>query len=140
MLTRRHCDTALEEQPKAGSTTNNAPEHTISAAAQAEAWLAARFPGTAPPTKYLAGFQLGGGRELAIERTRQTISVWVPRVPDGLTGCRLRNLKSPGQPYAASQSRNSNLRSVAPTLATGHEACHVELDDLGVLARLTELI
>jgi hypothetical protein len=123
--------TTLQEQSASG--------HTLSSAARAEAWLAARFPFTAPPTKYLAGFQLGGGRELAIERTRRTISVWVRRIPDELAGCTMRNRKNPGQPYAASQSRNSNLRSVAPTLATGHEACYVELEDLGVLAKLIDL-
>lgn len=111
---------------------------SVSAGAQAEAWLAARFPPTATPTKYIAGFNLRGGREIALERTRQSISVWIRRIPTGLAGYKILNRKNPGQPYAPSQSRNSNLRSMAPTLATGHQAYYLELEDLGVLATLVE--
>jgi hypothetical protein len=112
---------------RSGSTT---------AVAAAEAWLGERFKRTRAPTKYIAGFDIGGGREIALERTHQAIQVWIGSVPDGLTGFRVRNRSNPGQPYAATQSRNSNLRSVTPTLADGHVAYHLELDDLATLQAL----
>lgn len=106
------------------------------AAASAEAWLAARFPRTRAPTKYIAGFDIGGGRELALERSHRAIQVWISAVPAGLQGYRILNPVSPGQPYAATQTRNSNLRSATPTLAEKHVAYHLQLDDLGVLEKL----
>jgi hypothetical protein len=105
-------------------------------AAQAEEWLGRRFPMTRKPTKYIAGFDLGAGREVAIERSRQSLMVWIGSIPAGLSGYRIVNRSNPGQPYQPSQDRNSNLRSVAPTLATGHQAYYLELEDLGALERL----
>jgi hypothetical protein len=104
--------------------------------AAAETWLATRFRRTKAPTKYIAGFEIGGGRELALERTNQAIQVWIGAVPAGLPGYRVLNRSNPGQPYAAGQSRNSNLRSATPTLAEGRVAYHIELDDLGTLQAL----
>jgi hypothetical protein len=124
--------------PRARSTVRGtvAVEPGVGAAAAAEAWLAARFPRTRAPTKYIAGFDIGGGRELALERTHRAIQVWITAVPAGLQGYRILNPVSPGQPYAATQTRNSNLRASTPTLAEKHLAYHLQLDDLGVLEKL----
>jgi hypothetical protein len=104
--------------------------------AAAEEWLAMRFERTRAPTKYIAGFAVGRGREIAIDRACQRIQVWIANIPIGVTGYRLRNPKNPGQPYAAAQSRNSNLRPVAPTLAEGNVVYHLELEDLPALQAL----
>lgn len=126
--------------PSARATMS--PYHRTTATAggrlseQAEIWLGQRFAATRAPTKYIAGFDLGAGRQIAIERCRHSLMVWIDSVPAGLSGYRVVNRSNPGQPYQPSQDRNSNLRTVTPTLATGRLAYYLELNDLGVLERL----
>ena len=105
-------------------------------AVQAESWLRQRFEPTRQPTKYIAGFKVGHGREIALERQRHSIQVWVDSLPVGLRGVHVLNRSNPGQPYAASQSRNSNLRAATPTLAEGHPAYCLRVDDLDALEAL----
>jgi hypothetical protein len=102
----------------------------------AEAWLAERFERTRRPTKYIAAFKIGGGQEIALERARRGIQVWLGSLPEGAKGVRVLNRSHPGQAYAPSQSRNSNLRSMAPTLASGRLAYCLAVDDLGALKSL----
>lgn len=82
------------------------------------------------PTKYIAGFQSKSGRQLAIERNKQGLFVWIEKLPPDAAGIAIRNQKNPGQPYAATQSRNSNLRSRAPRLAEGNVAYYTSIDSL----------
>lgn len=121
--------------PDSRNAVRPRPE-SASVVAAAERWLASRYQRTRAPTKYIAGFDIGGGRQIALERTHQAIQVWIDAVPAEMTGYRVLNRSNPGQPYAAGQSRNSNLRSATPTLAEGRVAYHIQLDDLATLQAL----
>lgn len=99
----------------------------------AEAFLASRFERTALPTKYIAGFRLPSGREIALERNRiQAIYLWTSPVdtpPADLATHRTR--------YAAQKSRNSNLNAKnAPKLRVGRPVDYWTLPSLSDLEKL----
>ena len=59
---------------------------------------------TAEPTQYIAGFRTARGRELALQKARDSIYIWTEHLelPDTLT---LRPIRY----YAHDKSRSSNL-------------------------------
>jgi hypothetical protein len=99
----------------------------------AEELLARHFTRIREPSLYIAGFRTSRGRELAIERIRQQPRIWAEVAPAGLSGMRVVNVQNPGQPYAAGQPRNSNLRSQAPKLSMAHAATYLEFDDIAAV-------
>jgi hypothetical protein len=107
-------------------------------AEDAEHLLASRFQRTREPTLKVAGFRTSSGRELAIERSRQRVLVWAEIAPSQLQGMRIVNVRNPGQPYAAGQSRNSNLRTLAPKLSAAHRAVYMEFEDIAALRQFVE--
>jgi hypothetical protein len=107
-------------------------------AQDAEHLLASRFQRTRKPTLKVAGFRASSGRELAIERSRQRVLVWAEIAPSQLQGMRIVNVRNPGQPYAAGQSRNSNLRTMAPKLSAAHRAVYLEFADIAALRQFVE--
>jgi hypothetical protein len=122
----------------AGLTRPDYTAHHTSAVIAAEEYLASRLERTTEPTKYIAGFRTPSGKELALARTNRDVYVWVSLLPPGLRGVTVSNRDNPGQPYAPTQTRNSNLRASTPTLAEGHQAWYVRLDDLAALEQLVE--
>jgi hypothetical protein len=118
-------------------TASRATDPDSAAVVQLAERLAARhLRSTGTPTKYFAGFENKRGQQLAIERNKQTLFLWIETLSTDRAGLAVRNQKKPGQPYAANQSRNSNLRSRAPRLAEGHEAFYVAVDDIATFDRL----
>lgn len=103
----------------------------------AEALVASRFTRTALPTKYIAGFRLRSGREIALERDRvQAIYLWTSPL-DGAPA----DLARYRTPYAAQKSRNSNLNTKnAPTLRVGRPVDYWTLPSLAELERLLSML
>lgn len=99
----------------------------------AEAFLVSKFERTALPTKYIAGFRLPSGREIALERNRiQAVYLWtspMDTAPTDLSRYRTRD--------AAQKSRNSNLNTKnAPTLREGRPVDYWVLPSLADLEKL----
>ena len=106
--------------------------------AAAEQWLKIRLEPSGVATKYIAGFRGRSGRELALDRVRQSIYVWISRGPPPFNGVTVTNRTVPGQPYAPDQSRHSNLRSQAPSLAEGFTAYYLRIEDLPTLKAVVD--
>ena len=80
------------------------------------------------PTQKIAGFTTKRGRELALERNRMNfIGVWAE--------CHDAKLhhKLSVEYYDHRRTRNSNLRSNAPKLATGNTAYYYRFTDVAAL-------
>jgi hypothetical protein len=105
----------------------------------AEEELAKHLSSTSNGTQYIAGFRTKRGRELALERNRDSVFVWVECIESGLPGITIRNVKNPGMPYSKDQGRNSNLNATnAPRLMRGKPAFYLEVagvEDLKELIR-----
>lgn len=105
--------------------------------AVAQEWLTGcgLFSAIKEPSKYVAGFQAADGRQLALIREPQKVTIflspgeWLEAVQDKLESV---------SPYSATTSRNSNLSSQAPQLAIGHEAVSVKVPTLEALVALAE--
>lgn len=83
-------------------------------AKQAEEYCAAQLSLNAEPSKYIAGFTTRLGRQLAIERDRQSIYCWTEPVSLNTAP------SSPKALYPASKSRTSALNGKhAPRLMVG---------------------
>lgn len=84
-------------------------------AQQAEVLCAEMLHRIAAPTKYIAGFSTRLGRQLALQRTQQSIYCWTEEV--ALAGAPI----SPIRLYAANERRNSNLNAKnCPNLKVGN--------------------
>ena len=80
----------------------------------AEKHCAAKLQRTAQPSKKIAGFTTRLGRQLALERTRESIYCWTEPVQMNGAG-----LTTPSR-YPATKSRTSGLNGVhAPRLSLG---------------------
>lgn len=105
--------------------------------AVAQEWLecCGLFTPIKEPSKYVAGFQTADGRQLALIRETQKVTLflmtgdWLEAVQDRLDAI---------TPYGAEASRNSNLAANAPQLATGHEVVSVKVPTLEALVALAE--
>jgi len=93
-----------------------------------------RYPGTLTKNTHLVSVRTPNGRELAFDPGKEgqydkkrSIGLFIDADPTG-TGIDVE-IKH----YAASKSRNSNLKSNAPTLSTGNEAYHAKIKDLATL-------
>lgn len=92
--------------------------------AKAETILASRFQRTRPPNAKVAAFQTESGRQLAIERNLQGITIWTERLD------RTMSEESNVEHYSASRTRHSNLQAHAPRLYTGNPATKWRLTEL----------
>lgn len=82
--------------------------------------------------QYIAGFRVGGTRELAIEKNRAQIYVYTERC----SGQAPSEFGAPHRSYAAGKSRNSNLNSKnAPALVVGKPIEYWKFDNLGDFTR-----
>jgi len=81
------------------------------------------------PTKYIAGFQTQDGSQLAIQRAREEITVWLERDPPA-------DLVSSRRAYAPSDTRSSNLTANAPRLDHGRAAFYAVVPTIGQLEKL----
>lgn len=103
----------------------------------AQEWLVScgLFSPIKEPSKYIAGFQTADGRQLALIRETQKVTLflspgeWLEAVQDKLESV---------SPYSATASRNSNLSSNAPQLAMGYPAVSVKVPTLEALVALAE--
>jgi len=96
----------------------------------AEAWCATRARRVAPPSNYIAGFDMPNGRQIALERDRAQIYVWTEQVPlDGSPA-------APARVYSAEKSRNSNLNGKnCPRLRVGSPVLYWIFHTLDELVR-----
>ena len=96
----------------------------------AEAWCATRTRRVAPPSNYIAGFDMPNGRQIALERYRAQIYVWSEQVSlDGAPA-------APVRVYSAEKSRNSNLNAKnCPRLRVGNPVLYWVFHTLDELAR-----
>lgn len=95
----------------------------------AEAWCATRARRVAPPSNYIAGFEMPNGRQIALERDRAQIYVWTEKISlDDAPA-------APVRAYSAEKSRNSNLNGKnCPRLRVGNPVLYWifhTLDELG---------
>lgn len=98
----------------------------------AERMLSIKMLPTAPPTKYIAGFQLTNGTQVALERERDGIYLWTPAI-DTVSS----ELSAYRERYPATRSRNSNLNGKnAPMLREGRPVDYWRLPSLGHLEQL----
>ncbi|RLA50039.1 MAG: hypothetical protein DRR42_14215 [Gammaproteobacteria bacterium] len=100
--------------------------------ASAEKYLTQRYGLEKEPTKKLAGFKASSNRQLALERTSNSVSLFLEDCPAATTGISL--LKR----YSASEGRHSNLTSLAPDLANGNIAVRVKVDTQHALETLCD--
>ncbi|MDI3490757.1 MAG: hypothetical protein PWP11_2034 [Thauera sp.] len=81
----------------------------------AEAWCATRTRRIAPPSNYIAGFEMPNGRQIALERNRAQVYVWTEQVSLDAAPA------APVRIYSAEKSRNSNLNAKnCPRLSVGN--------------------
>lgn len=100
----------------------------------AEQLLANMFGRTAEPTQYIAGFRTNRGRELALQRARDSIFVWTEHldIPEALA---LR----PVRHYPKDKTRSSNLnRKNSPRLIVGKAVDYWNLESTEELKALME--
>ena len=129
-----------KENPSLKTTTETTvaqpgPASETKKAQEAESILKQAIKPTAAPTKYIAGFRTERGRELALERNRNTaIYLWAEIQNPDIKGIKVMNQANPGMPYSANQPRNSNLNNKnAPRLKEGKEVYYLKIDDAAVL-------
>lgn len=96
----------------------------------AEAWCATRTRRIAPPSNYIAGFDMPNGRQIALERDRAQIYVWTEQVSlDDAPA-------APVRAYSADKSRNSNLNGKnCPRLRVGSPVLYWIFHTLDELVR-----
>lgn len=129
---------SLLRQHQAASSVPSSSNRSNDMVARAESHLASIFGRIKAPTRYIAGFRTERGTELALERERQEIYLWLAVRPPEIPGTAVVNRANPGMPYSVLQKRNSNLRSQAPSLWTGNRAWYVRIADMAVLGLLGE--
>jgi len=106
-------------------------------AAQAEALLNKKFARLREPSKYIATFRTAKGRHLGLTRcAKDDIFVWTECHEKAMPGVTARNVKFPGQPYAADQVRSSNITTHSNRLGFGNRAYYLKCESLGTLERL----
>ncbi|SDD96598.1 hypothetical protein [Aquimonas voraii] len=128
-LHQARTESSEDGHPRSRSST----EHTSMVTQSAETFLASRFERTALPTKYIAGFRLPNGREIALERNRtQSIYLWTPPLDN--VSAQLAQYRTR---YAAHKSRNSNLNAKnGPTLREGRPVDYWKLPSVADLESL----
>lgn len=89
---------------------------------QAEAVLETMLRRICDPTKKIAGFVTQSGKQVALNRDTKRVQVWSEVFCPSLAGLQVTSSKLPGMPYPEEQTRNSNLATKAPRLATGNRA------------------
>ncbi len=112
---------------------NAQSDNSNSIAFQAEEYLEGRYGYRKSPTKYIAAFQSPSGKQLALERTRSGISIWLTEYSETLEGIQLLRTYSPDEP------RNSNLKSQAPDLSPGNQAALVGVTSIDALEKLCDM-
>jgi len=90
--------------------------------AQAEAVLETMLRRICDPSKKIAGFVTQSGIQIALNRDTKRVQIWSEVFCTSLSGLKVTNRKLPGMPYPEEQTRNSNLATRAPKLATGNRA------------------
>ena len=106
-------------------------------ASQAEALLNKQFAPLREPSKYIATFRTAKGRHLGLTRSaKDDIFVWTECHEAAMPGVTVRNVKFPGQPYAADQVRSSNITTQSNRLGLGNRAYYLKCESLGTLERL----
>ena len=107
--------------------------------AQAEALLASAFARLREPTKKLAAFRTGSGRQIALALERKdAIFVWAELHDGDIAGVTINNVKRPGLPYAPDQARSSAVNTQCSNLAIGNRAYYIRCDSLGALERFAK--
>ena len=87
-------------------------------------------------TKYIASFQVGISREVALELSKSAIYLWTSRCAD-LAPTEFSPFLH--RRYSASKSRNSNLNEKnSPTLKTGHAVDYWLFTTVGELRRFIQ--
>jgi len=98
-----------------------------SLAAQAEALLSRQFARLCEPSKYIATFRTAEGRHLGLTRSaKDDIFVWIECHDAAMPGVTVRNVKFPGQPYAAEQVRSSNITTQSNRIGVGNRAYYLK--------------
>lgn len=87
-------------------------------------------------TKYIASFRVGDGREVALERNKNSFYLWTGRCADVAPAEFTPFLR---RRYSASKSRNSNLNDKnSPTLKTGYAVDYWLFPTVGALSRFVQ--
>lgn len=105
--------------------------------AVASQWLKSQFQVIGDESKYMIGFSMPNGRQLALERDSEdakSFSIWIEPFHSQINGMRLLG------EYAADKSRHSGLgKKRVPRLCLGFPAMHVAVESLHALKELTEV-
>jgi dynein-related subfamily AAA family protein len=88
---------------------------------EAEEYLTSRYGEAKAPTKKLAGYRTSTNRQIALERTNSSVTLYLDDCPANLSGITLKKR------YTPDEGRHSNLTSQAPNLATGNAAVSVSV-------------
>lgn len=88
--------------------------------------------GVLQPMKSMSGFVTETGRELAFERNRQSVCLYLEPGRWEREGIKLV------QNYSAQDSRDSNVAMYAPKLREGNPACKVEVQTMAALKALCD--
>ncbi|WP_396587743.1 AAA family ATPase [Bermanella sp. R86510] len=91
------------------------------------------FQAIKPPTKYIAGYELLSGKQIALVRNSKTVSLFLQ---PGTWVDKVRSLLTSVKSYSADEPRSSNLEVNAPQLAIGQPSIKVTVDSLSALQAL----
>lgn len=95
-------------------------------------YLNERFTPILEPSQKIAGFETDAGRQLALDREQQKVSIFLEPGQWDREGVRQKRM------YAPNDGRHSNLKAHAPKLAVGAPACSVEVRTMGALESLCD--
>lgn len=99
----------------------------------AEVLLGKRFESNGSPSKYVSAFQLGDGKQLAVERERPKASLWLESYDQNIHGVDVVKRYSPGD------ARSSNLnKSRGGQLMEGNPAVYLTVESEVALNKLME--
>lgn len=117
-------DIVTQVQTLEAETIESTLKQECKSISDTEATLEYFFARIAEPTKYIAGFRTADGKEIALERESQVITLWTQSVP--VNDAELE----PARRYANTDPRNSNLnRKNCPALRLGNPALVWKLTD-----------
>ncbi len=97
--------------------------------------LKAAFPMTEKALKKMAVYKNKSGMEIAMQLVRsRAFYLWLEKYDSSLEYVSIKNVKNPGQPYASTQPRSSNLNdTMAPRLKVGNKVWYLEVENLSAL-------
>lgn len=103
---------------------------------RAQAVLDAQLTQNAPHTLYIAGYHTLHGKQVALQRCRDSILLWTEAVADGAPAEFQKHLKTG---YAKDKSRSSNLNEKnASRLKVGNEVDYWEFNSVHDLGKFID--